>query len=1441
MTNRQPSRWQSSPWLYCQALFTKAQRLLILLLFCATLPWQQVAAEQQSLSAVPAALQPWLPWVQQRHPTANCPWHQEGEARQCAWPVSTAIEVSASGGRFQLEVLMFSAGWLALPGDIRHWPQQVQIDALPLDDHFARISQPHTQSVPALIRDQQGQPQLQLPAGRFLINGLWQWPQLPAELKLPPQYGVLSLKHQDSKLQPAMLNVRQQHLQLAERNASPATADSLQIQVQQLFTDDIPGQLTTLLQLEVGGQARQLVLPAVLPAGFSAVELDSDIPALFGADGSLTLQLQAGQAQVRLQSQTLTAQTSIEIPARAAPWPSAEIWAFAARPQFRTVQLSGGSSLDPAQTSVPADWQQYPLLLLQPGEKLSLTEQQRAGTSRPVRMELKKKLWLNFNGGQLTIRDHIDAQTGRHSRLDASAGYLPGRIEIDGKPQLITQLPQMPSGVEIRQSSFELQALTNYPLHWQGLGVTIPVSGWQQEFANISWQLVLPPGWSLLTASRVDQLEGSWLQRWDLWDIFFVMLVSAGCAKLLQWQVGLLAFVCLVLSYHRPDAPQWLWLSVLVLLALQRIASGKWAAWLQKVQLLNALLLLLVLGNFAVSQLRQAIYPQLEQPWQLLQAEQSAAQPAPDAMMVGAAAPAPVSSDASMAEAAASAEAAYQAASRQQKASSADQAAQAQYRAQQQQLALLSASLADPQAKIQTGPAEPEWSWRTVTLDWYNPVRAGSETTLYLVPAWLNRLGNLVCLLLLAWLSWRLLHSAFAKSWQQFQQNRPPQPPRQPANPSGAAGTGSAIALVLCSLLLPAPTPAYSSEFPPAELLTELEQRLLSKPECLPNCSSIEQLQLTVADNQAQIRLQLHSQLPHSWPLPVPLAQLTQASIDQQAAALWLQDEQAVLLLPKGRFWLQLTLNLSNQQQLTIQLPQPWHQLSQQLTGWQAETMAPGNDESQLLQQRRSLTFNRLDSRTATTRGNSLPASALAGSAVLFRTLELGLQWRLHSRFERQGKLDKNLTLTLPLLPGEQPLSALPQQQGVLQLQLEAGQAELIWSSALPKTSTLQLTAATQQPYVEIWQIAHSSKYHLQSSGVPAIEQPSGHVPLQFQPWPGEQLALEISEPATVAADNLTIRAVSLKQQQYQGFASTTVHLSIDSGQAQPFSLQLPPGANLKHLQLDDSQLALQSADQAGKVSLALKAGLQQLQLSFEQQQQAELWRQTPALTLPTSAGNLYLQLQLPADRWLLAVGGPAIGPAILFWGMLLLLLGLALVLPRVIRTPLQKRHWCLLFAGLSTLSFWLPLLLSLWLAALSWRGRQPLTADYRLARLSQLLLILVSLVALVSLLLSIPYALLSSPQIYLTGNGSSAEALYWYQDQSPAVLSQAWALTLPLWCYQLAMLLWSLWLAAALMQWLPWAWRQLSFDGFWPGPLSGTVTATSTPTSTESSAGNKT
>ena len=50
----------------------------------------------------------------------------------------------------------------------------------------------------------------------------------------------------------------------------------------------------------------------------------------------------------------------------------------------------------------------------------------------------------------------------------------------------------------------------------------------------------------------------------------------------------------------------------------------------------------------------------------------------------------------------------------------------------------------------------------------------------------------------------------------------------------------------------------------------------------------------------------------------------------------------------------------------------------------------------------------------------------------------------------------------------------------------------------------------------------------------------------------------------------------------------------------------------------------------------------------------------TASLDLGAAARNITLSLDLPADRWILFLGGPQMGPALLFWGVLLVVLALA-------------------------------------------------------------------------------------------------------------------------------------------------------------------------------------
>ena len=67
-----------------------------------------------------------------------------------------------------------------------------------------------------------------------------------------------------------------------------------------------------------------------------------------------------------------------------------------------------------------------------------------------------------------------------------------------------------------------------------------------------------------------------------------------------------------------------------------------------------------------------------------------------------------------------------------------------------------------------------------------------------------------------------------------------------------------------------------------------------------------------------------------------------------------------------------------------------------------------------------------------------------------------------------------------------------------------------------------------------------------------------------------------------------------------------------------------------------------------------------------------------------------------------------------------------------------------------------------------------------------------------------------------IRGNGSTRELLRWYQDRSAPELPTAFALSVPMLVYRLAMLAWALWLAHALLGWLRFGWESFGTGGLW-------------------------
>jgi hypothetical protein len=193
--------------------------------------------------------------------------------------------------------------------------------------------------------------------------------------------------------------------------------------------------------------------------------------------------------------------------------------------------------------------------------------------------------------------------------------------------------------------------------------------------------------------------------------------------------------------------------------------------------------------------------------------------------------------------------------------------------------------------------------------------------------------------------------------------------------------------------------------------------------------------------------------------------------------------------------------------------------------------------------------------------------------------------------------------------------------------------------------------------------------------------------------------------------------------------------------------------------------------------------------------------------------------------RWVLFVNGPRLGPAVLFWSLLVVVLLLSVGLGEWQFTPMTAVSWLLLFVGLSQVPVWMGAIVVTWFVVLAWRRRDVPRLRPGAFDAAQLLVVAWTIAALIVLFVAIHHGLLGSPEMQVQGNGSSATSLTWYADRAPGVLPVVSVISLRLLIYRLAMLAWALWLAASIIRWLRWAWDAFTEGGAWRTmPKKGTA-----------------
>ena len=1312
-------------------------------------------AEPLARQDVPPALAPWVDWALRGAEDARCPFvHGNAERRQCVWPSRLKLVLDDGGGRFRQEWRVYLDAWVPLPGEARQWPQAVR-----------------TNGAPAAVVAREGQPSVRVSAGRHVVRGELHWGELPEFVRIPAETGLVDLELRGRTV--AFPDRDASGRLWVQKRATEQDAESrLEVVVHRRVADEVPLELETRVELRVSGKGREVVLGRALPPAFVPMRLRSPLPARIEPDGRLRVQVRPGTFELALHARHDGPAAELALPEEVlGAWDAEEVWVFDARNQLRLVRVEGVPAIDPQQTTLPEAWRGLPAYLMKPGSRMRL-EQKRRGDEDPApdQLALERTWWLDFDGGGYTVHDQIQGTLHQSWRLEAVAPTQLGRVAIEGEDQFLSRRNGTGAGFEVRQGVVSIDADSRM----EGVAGALPAAGWNHDFQNVSGTLNLPPGWRLFHASGVDDVRSTWTTSWSLFEIFLVLVTSMAVLRLWGRGWGALALVALALTYPEAGAPRWTWLAVIAAHALARaIPEGRLrnAARLARLGAIAALGVIAI--PFAVQQARVALYPALEFTHLAVYGDAIKV-----AGLVRAVADQPATEPALREELQ----------SELQDRLSMSKAATSRGRGLARYYA------PDPTALVSTGPGLPHWGWRAIGLRWRGPVKRDQTLRLLLIPPWGNALIAWARVALVALLAACLLD----------------QGPRLRALLRGVSRAGVG-ALLLASWLTPG---VASADIPSAELLEELRERLLVPPDCFPRCASSPRLRIEVTPRTLRARAEIDAAIETAIPLPGGLKQWVPETVllDGEPASGLARSPDGTLWLPvaPGKHQVILEGGLPDRDSVQLPLPLRPHRVTAVVSGWTLDGVGRDGSPAASLQ----LTRERDPDRSG---NDTLEPSELPPFVRVERRLRLGLSWQVETTVVRATPPGQALFLEVPLLPGESVTTEAGRvEDRIARVELAAGATRAEWTSLLEPSEVLSLRAPDAVPWVEVWHLDVAPVWHVEVEGIPVVHEPAA--PLirvrQWRPWPGETVDLRITRPAGIDGRTLTIDRSALDVTPGLRASDFALALSFRASRGAQHALTLPEGAELQSVSLDDALQPVRAVE--GRVVLPIRPGKHTALVTWRGPDGIAGYYATPAVDIGAPSVNAEVKLSVPRDRWVLWIGGPRLGPAVVFWSLLFVALLLALALGQLRWTPLGWGSWLLLFTGLTQVHITVSIVVTGWLLALGWRRENADRASDAAFDGLQLLLAGWTAIALGGLLWAIQQGLLGLPDMQISGNGSSGELLRWYADRSDGTTPTAWLLSVPILVYRLAMLAWALWIARALVAWLRWGWDCFSTGGLW-------------------------
>jgi hypothetical protein len=1217
---------------------------------------------------------------------------------------------------------------------------------------------------------QDDEPRTWVPAGRTeLVGTLMGDPQ--AAWTVPDAFGPIVATDAQGQTLAVVRDGTDVRLGEAEEDEQAP----LQIQVWRKLSTGVPRDLTTVVRLQGGTEGQPVDVGAALPEGFAA----------YATEGPVTLTAQghwriaAGQSVVTVRARCTDqrcadpAQLTVGPPALKAPWPTTEVWSLdLAQGAYPADWRSLAPAADPRANGVPTAWQGWPATALKAGQTVAVTALVRPPA--PTALMVEHRWMLDADRAHWLAVDTVRGTVGAPWRLVPAAGSHLGQVvSPDGVEQVSNRATGDTSegdgGIPWGHTTVALQAV-----RMQAAGAPLSAVGWQTDATQVSGSLRAPPDVRVLHVSGPDGATNTWVSNWTLIQVFLGALFVGLIGRVLGWKAGILAvgYVALATPTLGTGAPFFsLALGVALTAVWPWVRQQRWR-WVGQTLLTGVgLVLLIQTALFTRAQWEGVFHPQLD-----------------------AAAPALVESlwaprgglganashtffnrhEDSIAEAGVYTQI---------DPAPTPAAPVAPMAAPRLQRVAAPAPLAEA---MMVAPSPAGWgapvgevAFPEVHVTWDGPVRANETFRVW----WLGPLGlaiwRLLTLFALGGLlirlgaRWTRAHPG-TSSWSSTEPHRGtgPKARRWPATWLGAG-------LVLWPLL------GVAQTTPDPATLAALAARLNAPPRCAPDCARWQQAAVRVEGTGVTWTLQAEADQPATLAVPQPgNGVILDGGASQGETAVFTDAGQAVTV-GAGVTTVTLHYRVSGGR-WNWTLDQP----GLPVTVIGTDVGVEGVQDGALSEA--TLTLVPAQAVTAAA------ASAVHPYVHLQRELSLTDRWRVTTTATLVGTASTPVTVVVPLLPGEKAITAPEVTAQGVRLTVRDTQPTVRWTSEVPAVREWRWTAPNDPTVVTGWTIVASPWWQVALSGVtrPMTGPGEGWA---VTPFPGQTVVLaaeplKVRPGVTVAVDQATLTSTP-----GQRMSTQVLQMTVRAHGAQAWPLQLPENATLISVTVGEpagEPLPLTLAQ--GTLVLPVTDGTAVWTVTFRLPTGQGVHWATPAVGWQAPTVNARVDPGLNAgSRWVLAAQGPGVGPAFTLWSSLGLALLVAWGLSRWPGRPLSFGMWAGLAAGTILANGWAWLVLAGFLLAMEAKGRRSWGLKGRWVL--RVILAGWAIVALIVLIVTVGQGLMGNPHAW---TAVANEGAVWLLPSSTGGLPAITVWSAPMWLYRGVLLLWSLWLAWAVIGW---------------------------------------